>query len=205
MLWAAKPEAESTINTILETFAVRKVEEGKFRFCGKEVTQTDDFAVTVTCKDSAEQIEPIRFEKGKRRMTERATESEIGQMRSVVGSLGWVARQCRGDLSYEVSRGQSTVSRATIQDLKRTNEAVAKCREGSSIGITFQARAVDWNNAALVTIIDASFAQEEETNDDGDKKHHRSQIARLTALVDSTKDVANCHVISFASATEASL
>ena len=91
MLWAAKPEAESAINTILETFAVRKVEEGKFRFCGKKVAQTDDFAVTVTCKDSAEQIEPIKFDKGKRRMTERATESEIGQMRSVVGSLGWVA------------------------------------------------------------------------------------------------------------------
>ena len=75
MLWAAKPEAESAINQILETFAVRKVEKGKFRFCGKEVTQTDDFAVTVTCKDSAEQIEPIRFDKGKRDMTERATES----------------------------------------------------------------------------------------------------------------------------------
>ena len=59
MLWAAKPEAESAINNIFETFAVRKVEEGKFRFCGKEVTQTDDFAVTVTCKDSADQIERL--------------------------------------------------------------------------------------------------------------------------------------------------
>ena len=104
-----------------------------------------------------------------------------------------------------MSRGQSTVSRATIQDLKRTNEAVTKCREGSSIGLVFQAGTVDWNNAAIVTIIDASFAQEEETNDDGNTKHHRSQIARLTALVNPTifnEDVANCHVISFASATD---
>ena len=64
----------------------------------------------------------------------------------------------------------------------------------------FQAGTVDWSNAALVTIIDASFGQEDETNDDGDKKHHRSQIARLTALVNPTifrEDVANCHVISF--------
>ena len=107
--------------------------------------------------------------------------------------------------SYEVSRGQSTVSRATIQDLKKTNEAVAECREGSSIGLVFQAGTVDWNNAAIVTIIDASFAQEEETNDDGNTKHHRSQTARLTALVSPTifhEDVANCHVISFASATD---
>ena len=75
------------------------------------------------------------------------------------------------------------MSRATIQDLKRTNEAVAKCREGSSIGLVFQAGTVDWNNAAIVTITDASFAQEEETDEKGDKKHHRSQIARMSALV----------------------
>ena len=103
-------------------------------------------------------------------MTERATESEIGQTRSVIGSLGWVARQCRGDLSYEVSRGQSTVSRATIQDLKLTNEAVEKCREGSSIGLVLEAGSVDWDTAVLVTIIDASFAQEEETNEKEDKR-----------------------------------
>ena len=77
MIWAAKPEAESAMQKVAETFAVRKVEGGSFRFCGEEVSQTDDYAVTVTCKDSAEQIEPIRFEKGRRRMTERATESEM--------------------------------------------------------------------------------------------------------------------------------
>ena len=114
---------------------MRKVEQGSFRSRGKEVTQTDGFTVTVTCKDSAQQIEPIMFER--RRMTERATESEIGQIRSAFGRLGWVARQCRGELSYEVSRGHSTVSRATIQDLKKTNEAVTKCRDGSSIGLVF--------------------------------------------------------------------
>ena len=60
-LWAAKPEAESGINQILETYAVRKIEEGSCRFCGKEVTQTDDFAVTAACKDSVGQIEASRY------------------------------------------------------------------------------------------------------------------------------------------------
>ena len=110
-------------------------------------------------------------------MTERATEAEIAQMRSVIGSLGWIARQCRGDLSYEVSRGQSAVSQATIQDLKWTNEAVKKCREGSHLGLIFKAQAIDWNKAVLVTIIDASFAQESETDINGNKKEHRSLIA----------------------------
>ena len=39
-------------------------------------------------------------------------------MRSVIGSLGWIARQCRPDLSYHVSRLQGVVSKATLQDLK---------------------------------------------------------------------------------------
>ena len=56
-----------------------------------------------------------------------------------------------------------------------------------------------------MTIVDASFAQESETDVKGNKKEHRSQIARVTALVDPTifsEDVANCHVISYASQTD---
>ena len=52
-------------------------------------------------------------------MTEKGTDGEISQMRSIIGSLGWIARQCRPDLSYEVSHGQSRVSKALLQDLKR--------------------------------------------------------------------------------------
>ena len=104
-----------------------------------------------------------------------------------------------------MSRGQSAVSRATVQDLKWTNEAVKRCRDGSHIGLVFKAGAFDWKKAALVTIVDASFAQESETDVKGNKKEHRSQIARVTALVDPTifsEDVANCHVISYASQTD---
>ena len=107
-------------------------------------------------------------------MTESATEGEIGQMRSVVGSLAWIARQYRPDLSYEVS----AVSRATVQELKWTNEAVKKCQAGSHIGLVFKAKAFKWKKAVLVSIIDASFAQESETDVKGNRKDHRSQIAR---------------------------
>jgi len=80
MMWAAMPEAEANIQKILDSFAVRKVETGKFRFCGKEVHQSDDFTVKVTCKDTAEQIDTIKYDAGKRRMTERATEGEATQL-----------------------------------------------------------------------------------------------------------------------------
>ena len=48
-----------------------------------------------------------------------ATEREVGQMRSVVGSLGCTSRQCRPDLSLSVSLGQRAVNRAIIKDHKK--------------------------------------------------------------------------------------
>ena len=62
-------------------------------------------------------------------MTDLATDSEIAQMRSVVGSLGWIARQCRPDLSYDVSRGQGVVTKATLKDAKEANQAADKAHD----------------------------------------------------------------------------
>ena len=67
----------------------------------------------------------------KRKLLDLATDSEIAQMRSVVGSLGWIARQCRPDLSYAVSKGQGAVTKATIKDLKEINLAVQQAHEYS--------------------------------------------------------------------------
>eukprot|EP00973_Karenia_brevis_P012588 1707640-Karenia_brevis.AAC.1 len=68
------------MDKILKEFIVNrdKIKIGQFPLCGKEIEQFADFSIRVTL----------------------ATEAEIGQMRSLVGSLGWIARQCRPDLSY---------------------------------------------------------------------------------------------------------
>lgn len=42
----------------------------------------------------------------------KVTEEVKGQLRSVIGSLAWLARVCRPDMSYGVSRLQSAVSDA---------------------------------------------------------------------------------------------
>ena len=89
-----------------------------FRFCGKEIAQDNDYNVTVTCRGTTEKIGPIRYTNGTRKPDDLASEKEIEQMRSVVGSLGWIARQSRPDLSYDVSWSQGAVSRATVRDLK---------------------------------------------------------------------------------------
>ena len=136
LCWACKPEAECHIDAILEAFVVNnsKIQEKEFRFCGKEIKQYDDFSVFVTCFHATEQIGPIRYASLGRSLDANATEGETGQLRSVVGSLGWVARQCRPDLSYSVSSGQGSVCNAKLRDLKDTNAAVEQAKEHSRSG-----------------------------------------------------------------------
>ena len=93
-------------------------------------------------------------------MNDLGTEAEIAQMRSVVGSIGWIARQCRPDLSYYVSRLQGAVSKAAIKDLKETNGALEQALEHSKKGIIFRSDAISWKTAIVVSITDASFAQD---------------------------------------------
>ena len=95
LLWASDPEYEHMIQKILNTFSIRKVEENSFRFCGREIEQDADGNITVTCKSSVENVLPVNFDSKGRKGTDKATPGEIGQLRSVIGSLAWVCRQCR--------------------------------------------------------------------------------------------------------------
>jgi hypothetical protein len=207
LCWAIKPGYEEWINNILNEFVVneKKIETGNFRFCGKEIKQLEDFSIQVTCQDSTEQIGPVRYHPGGRKPDAPATEAEVGQMRSVVGSLGWIARQCRPDLSYYVSRLQGAVSRATLKDLKETNQALEQALQYSDSGILFRSDAISWADAIVVSVTDASFAQETVNEPDGTVKPHRTQKAFMNLLVNpkiTKEDSAGCHIWSWRSLTD---
>ena len=57
--------------------------------------QHSDFSVSVKCKGMTEKIEPVRYDPEERKQPDLARDHEIAQLRSVVGSLAWVAMQCR--------------------------------------------------------------------------------------------------------------
>ena len=101
-----------------------------------------DKGIKRTCRHATEGIGPIRYYVGDRRLDDPASEAEIGQMRSVIGSLGWIARQCRPDLSYAVSKGQGAVTKATVKDLKETNLALGQAKDYSGTGILFDSKAL---------------------------------------------------------------
>ena len=189
----------------MKEFAVRKVEDGIFRFCGKDIRQEDDFSIVVSCRNETEQIDPIRYTNEGRKLTDSATEQEIAQMRSVVGSLGWIARQCRPDLSYMVSKLQGAVSKATIKDLKDTNSTVEQARDYAGAYLKFRSDAINWDDCIIVTVTDASFAQETIVEASGKLKPHRTQKAFMVLLVDPSivhNPTAGCHIWCWRSLTD---
>ena len=182
ILFSCKPGYEQFVQKIQEAFQVEdsKVSEGEFRFCGREIAQGEDGSIKVTCKSTAEKIEPISYRTGVRK-TELANDAEKSQLRSVVGSLAWVARQARPDLSYRVNKLQSVCTKATLKDLVFANKTVADAKEFSNHGIFYQAGILDFNNCILCTISDASWSNEKQLVK-GKLEPLRSQGARMTVL-----------------------
>ena len=59
LLYGNLPGHEETIQEILDTFSVREINDAPFRFCGKEVKQSDDMSFKVTAKENTDKIRPI--------------------------------------------------------------------------------------------------------------------------------------------------
>ncbi len=92
-----------------------------------------------------------------------------------------------------------------MKDLRECNQAVEKARGNSDKGVIWESNAVCWDTAMVVTISDASFAQETVIESDGKEKPHRTQKAIMILLVDPdiiSKDTAGCHVWAWRSLTD---
>ena len=120
----------------------------------------------MTCRDTAEKTLPINWRPNGRNLEAKATEGEISQLRSVVGSLAWIARQCRPGLSYHCSKLQSIAPSAQLKHLKEANKVLQTAIAGADDGCYYKAKAFNWNDAVIGTITDASWAGEKAVVED---------------------------------------
>ena len=111
----------------------------------------------------------------------KATEGEISQLRSVNGSLQWIARQCRIEFCYRCSKLQSVAPTAQVKHLEACNQLLKEAKETAEQGILYRAGAFDFQQAIMVTISDASWANDTKMVDDK-VFPRRSQFGRINAL-----------------------
>lgn len=200
MLWAAMPGYDHYVDKLLEKFDVGKIEQKSFRFCGLEIEQDADYNIKVTARDNTAKIKPISYPKDAN-STSSATPGEVEQLRSVIGSLSWIARQVRPDLSYRTSRLQSSVLEAKRFHLKEANKVVEHAVAHRETGLVFRHDSFNFHEAMIVTMADASWAGDTEIVNDIPQKH-KSQRACLVMLCDDrliTGDVSSFHPIHYGS------
>ena len=155
---------EDKMNDVLDSFSVRERQEAPFRFCGKEVNQSDDYSIKVTAKDNTEKIRPIEVhDKGskKKKLTDKNDAKETTALRSVVASLAWIARQVRPALSYRVSKLQTVAGNGCIKDIRECNKVLEYALSTSDEGLFFTSNFGNWDDCVVTSISDASFANEE--------------------------------------------
>ena len=89
---------------VMEELNFGKTEVNKFRFCGTEVEQREDFQIKVTCEETSLKLRQMRLSPGRSKQADEfATIDEKETLMSIVGSLMWIARSCRPTVSYRVN------------------------------------------------------------------------------------------------------
>ena len=115
-LWACTESGHAIVDRLLTKFEAGRKEKGRIRFCGKQfdVSGRD---ILLDVADNTRKTTYVEIA-SHRNPADPVTKGEEKQLRSVVGSLSWIARQARPDILYRVSKLQSSIKGATVSTLR---------------------------------------------------------------------------------------
>ena len=204
VLWTGDEVLQEAMKRVQERFTFGSVEQHNFRYCGRKITTTEE-CITMTAPELLLKVKPIYISGDRKRsITEAATQEEQSQMRGVLGSLGYVARLCRPELSYRCSALQGKQARPVVSDLVQTNKFLQAAQKTMQHGIHYHKRRFDFHSAVLLSVTDASHAAETGYTEDGKMMGHKSQAGRFLLLANGmpTPEAAcDFHVLEWSSHT----
>ena len=137
-----------------------KIKTESFVYCGKLIAQDEDYTIKINQADAANALEFIHLDRERRRHLDlKLTPEEKSDLRRVVGSLQWLARQSRSDLAAHASLVAQTIGDPRIADAVEANRAVKAAHERSGTGLVFRSDVnIDYHNGVIFCCSDASFA-----------------------------------------------
>ena len=120
------------VEKIKKVFELGKVERRNFLYCGHRIKQ-EEGSLVFNQEEFAEGIKPlVILPDRKKQDSEPVTEKERKQIRSLAGKIGWLARGTRPDLIFSQIEASSSVTTATVADLKALSKAVLRVGENKS-------------------------------------------------------------------------
>ena len=127
---------------------VRDAHDG-VSYCGKELRLEKEDGkeiITLSQRSFVEgRLEEIEIDQERKKQPElEATQAELTDFRSTVGSLQWLATQSRPDLAFEVNQLQKRVPNLQVADLIRANRTVREAKS-NPFHITIRDIGKDWD------------------------------------------------------------
>ena len=136
VLWACTETGHAVVDRLLTKFEVGRKEKGRIRFCGKQF-DVAGHDILLDVADNTRKTTYIEIAKH-RNPADLVTKGEEKQLRSVVGSLSWIARQARPDILYRVSKLQSGIKGATVSTLKEANKVLELAINGMDLKLRYK-------------------------------------------------------------------
>ena len=112
---------EQAISKLKKRFTFGRWEVEKEKFGSREVVQAADGSMRVGQPVNIKSLDFVPLGKMRKEQSGDANETEKCTMRSVLGALGYQARESRPDLSGPVSILHGRLSRAHVSDTQETN------------------------------------------------------------------------------------
>ena len=156
-IWAGSREFESKIiNMIRTSFLVSTEENGIFRYVrlrlshGAETIELDQFSYVGN-------ILPIVITKARTLQKDSLlNQTEVSQLRSLVGQFLWVANQTRRDISFDACMMAAKLKNSRAQDILDADKVVKKIKS-ENVKLKFQHLSTT-ENIRLGVFSDASLA-----------------------------------------------
>ena len=113
------------LNPVMKIFQVGKNEKDNFKYTGFRIIQDKSYIILNQEEYTKSSIELIPINP-KRQLDKKAklTEDEKSDLRKMTGSLNWVVRATRPDLSFEMIELSTKFRSGTIDDLVRVRKAL---------------------------------------------------------------------------------
>ena len=150
-------EAEEVWKVLKTEFSFgewRSAQEGWQKFCGRHERQLEDFSVEIQMDEYGKKVE-MPPQRGAQDLARLLDAVELKWIGHVCGQLNWLARQCRGDLLYGVSRVQQLAGCKLPEALSELKILVERAREPKRC--RFIQLEVDFNEIVFLIASDASF------------------------------------------------
>ena len=147
----------SNMEWLKQQYRMGKYTTGSGKFTGKMVEPQEDGAILVHQKHYIEEkIHVTQIDKArKRRRYSQCSSEEIGQMRTLLGALSWVAKETRPDIAGRVALLQQTMPTPMVKDIVEANQIAEELKKRPDLGIRIQPIPLERLRVGVIT--DASW------------------------------------------------